>query len=86
MYHALAILLVGLIADRRPSKSLHLAGACFAAGVIIFSGCLYVLVLTDARWLGRIVPIGGTLLIVGWLLLAFAALRRSPTGSPSPAE
>jgi uncharacterized membrane protein YgdD (TMEM256/DUF423 family) len=75
MYHALALLTVGLLAARVKSVSLQLAGASFTAGTIIFSGCLYALVLTSHRWLGAIVPVGGTLLIVGWLCLAVAAFR-----------
>lgn len=45
---------------------------CFLAGSIIFSGTLFVLVLSGVRWLGAITPIGGVLLLVGWLLLAFS--------------
>lgn len=44
---------------------------CIAAGTAIFSGTLYVLSLTNLKWLGAITPLGGVLLIVGWLLVAF---------------
>ena len=44
-------------------------------GTLIFSGCLYALVLSGRKWLGAIVPIGGTLMIVGWVCLAVAAYR-----------
>ena len=47
-----------------------------AAGVLIFSGTLYLLVLTNVRWLGAITPIGGVLMILGWLRLAWAALAK----------
>jgi uncharacterized membrane protein YgdD (TMEM256/DUF423 family) len=85
MYHALALLAVGLIAARRPGRSLSLAGSSFTLGTLIFSGCLYAMVLTGQRWLGAIVPIGGTLLIVGWVFLAIAALRL-PSGANSAGE
>jgi uncharacterized membrane protein YgdD (TMEM256/DUF423 family) len=68
MYHALALLAVGAIgADR--------AGWAFLAGTTIFSGTLYLLVLTDRRWLGAITPIGGVLLLAGWVLLVLASRR-----------
>jgi uncharacterized membrane protein YgdD (TMEM256/DUF423 family) len=54
---------------------LHSAGLSMTLGTLIFSGCLYALVLTGERRLGAVVPIGGALLIVGWILLAIAALR-----------
>ncbi|PSQ82311.1 MAG: DUF423 domain-containing protein, partial [Bacteroidetes bacterium QS_1_63_11] len=50
------------------------AGYCFVAGIVIFSGTLYLLVLTDTGWLGAITPLGGVAFIVGWALLAWAAV------------
>src|SRR5262249_14175588 len=76
MYHALASLAVGCIAERRRSKILQLAGIAMISGTIIFSGCLYALVLTGQRFWGAIVPIGGVLLLVGWGLLAIAVARQ----------
>ncbi len=75
MYHALALLAVGLLAARYPSRLLNLAGLCMTLGMVVFSGCLYALVLTGERRLGAVVPIGGVLMIVGWALLAIAAFR-----------
>lgn len=74
MYHALALVAVGAVARRtsRP-RAAAVAGWLLLAGVIVFSGLLYVLVLSDARWLGAIVPIGGAALIAGWGALAVAA-------------
>jgi len=74
MYHALALLVVGWAAAQGWGPPLHWAGYCFAAGIVIFSGSLYLLVLTDTGWLGAITPIGGVAFIVGWGLLAWAAL------------
>jgi uncharacterized membrane protein YgdD (TMEM256/DUF423 family) len=71
MYHALALVAVGLRASSRGSSGmLTTAGWCLLVGTLIFSGCLAALSLTGIRVLGAIVPIGGTLLIVGWLCLA----------------
>ena len=64
----------------------RLACAAFFGGVVIFSGSLYLLVLTDTAWLGAITPIGGLLLLAGWALLAatgVAALRKG-TRPPQP--
>jgi uncharacterized membrane protein YgdD (TMEM256/DUF423 family) len=71
-WHALALLACALLA---PARRVAPAAWCLALGSLVFSGTLYVLVLTDARWLGAITPIGGVLMIVGWLLLA--TVRRS---------
>lgn len=76
LYHALALVLVGLIATQRPSIAITNAGICFALGVLVFSGSLYVLALSGVRWLGAITPIGGLLFLVGWALLFWAALKR----------
>lgn len=75
MYHALALLAVGLLARSQPSKSLTVAGWSFVVGIAIFSGCLYALTLTGHRWLGAIVPIGGVSFLVGWTALAMAGPR-----------
>jgi uncharacterized membrane protein YgdD (TMEM256/DUF423 family) len=79
MYHALALLAVGLIARsfvaETASKPLSVAGWSFLVGTLIFSGTLYALVLSGQKWLGAITPIGGVLQIVGWVALAMA-LRR----------
>lgn len=51
------------------------AGACLAAGIIVFSGSLYLLSLTGVGWLGAITPLGGVLLLCGWLCLFMAGLQ-----------
>jgi uncharacterized membrane protein YgdD (TMEM256/DUF423 family) len=73
MYHALALVLVGALAQRRAERWLTVAGWCFFLGTLGFSGVLYALVFTQVRTLGAIVPIGGVLLIVGWAALAMGA-------------
>lgn len=74
MYHALALLFVGWAVAQGWGPLLHWAGYCFVVGILIFSGTLYLLVLTDTGWLGAITPLGGVAFIVGWTLLAWAAL------------
>lgn len=77
MYHALGMLAAGLVAARsRPaSRPALVAGWCFLVGTLIFSGCLATLALTGVKTLGAIVPIGGVLMITGWVILATAAIR-----------
>lgn len=70
MYHALALLLVGLLAQSSRSACWPVAGWSFLLGIQLFSGCLYLLTLTGQRWLGAIVPIGGVLFLVGWSAVA----------------
>ena len=77
LVHAVALVATGLVAALptcgRP-RAVAAAGACFAVGTLIFSGCLAALALTDRGVLGAIVPIGGVLLIGGWVLLAVGAI------------
>jgi uncharacterized membrane protein YgdD (TMEM256/DUF423 family) len=75
MYHALALLAVALLLSRQPSAPAVAAGWLFVAGILIFSGSLYVLVLSGLRWLGAITPLGGVVLLTGWALLAWAGAR-----------
>ena len=72
MYHALALIGVGLALERWPSAALPAAGWSFVAGTVVFSGSLYVLTLTGVRWLGAITPLGGVAFLIGWALLAWA--------------
>jgi len=77
-WHALALLAIGIVAIHLPaSASLKWAGWLMLAGIVVFSGSLYVLALTGARWLGAVTPFGGTAFIVGWVLLALAVVRAS---------
>lgn len=72
MYHALALGLVGALAL---NKWLDRAGACFAIGIVLFSGSLYALALSGVTWLGIITPFGGVLFLAGWAMLAWGARR-----------
>jgi len=75
MYHALALVAVGLIASRWPSGLLNTAGWLFVAGTLFFSGSLYAMTFTGVRALGAITPIGGVCFIAGWICLAVAASK-----------
>jgi uncharacterized membrane protein YgdD (TMEM256/DUF423 family) len=76
MYHALALLAVGLSA-RGASPLWAWSGWLFVAGTVLFSGSLYALALTGVRWLGAITPLGGLCFLGGWALLALAAWKYS---------
>jgi uncharacterized membrane protein YgdD (TMEM256/DUF423 family) len=74
MYHAIAIILVGLIAARLDGWLIRAAGWCFAAGVVLFSGSLYALAISGITVLGAITPIGGLAFLLGWAFLVVAAV------------
>ncbi|MGB8337774.1 MAG: DUF423 domain-containing protein [Burkholderiales bacterium] len=75
-YHALGLLAVGLVATQIPeSTSLKYSGWLMFVGIVIFSGSLYLLSITETRWLGAITPIGGVAFIAAWLLLTIAIYR-----------
>jgi uncharacterized membrane protein YgdD (TMEM256/DUF423 family) len=75
LVHALALGLVAGLARTSSGPGLDAAGGAFTAGILVFSGSLYALVLTQTRWLGAITPLGGLALLAGWALLAVYALR-----------
>ncbi len=75
MLHALAALAAGILLLIRPSSGFFYAGVCFLVGSLIFSGTLYLIVFTGARWWGAITPIGGLTLMAGWLLLAITSWK-----------
>ena len=76
MYHALALLAVAWAVQQWPGPLPRAAGWLFVAGIVVFSGSLYTLVLTGQRWLGAVTPLGGVAFIVGWGCLVGAAMRR----------
>jgi uncharacterized membrane protein YgdD (TMEM256/DUF423 family) len=74
LIHALGLILIGVLCSLMPDVSLvRNAGWSILAGTVLFSGSLYVLVLTGAKPLGMITPLGGVAFLLGWLLLAIAA-------------
>jgi uncharacterized membrane protein YgdD (TMEM256/DUF423 family) len=74
MYHALALVLVSALMARIDGWLMHAAGWSFAIGIVLFSGSLYALALTGARFFGPVTPIGGLAFVLGWAFLAIAAL------------
>ena len=80
-YHLIhAAALLGVAAHPHPPRA---AGVSFTIGICIFSGTLYLMAVTGMRWLGAITPIGGVLLIVGWVALAMARPVSGNSDSPS---
>jgi uncharacterized membrane protein YgdD (TMEM256/DUF423 family) len=77
--HAFALLAVGLLLWLRPGfRLLNWAGRLFLAGILLFSGSLYILALSGVTLWGMVTPFGGTAFLLGWLILALAAWRLEP--------
>jgi len=88
LFHAAALLFVGLAADRWPEAGWGRAGWMFLAGTVLFSGSLYGLALTGVRALGAVTPLGGLCFLLGWIFAAVAGLRSTtfdsePDGGPA---
>ena len=77
MYHAFALCAAAWGSARWQGRLFGVAGALFVAGIVLFSGSLYLLVVTGTRWLGMITPIGGLAFLGGWACLAAGAYRAS---------
>src|SRR6478609_7157743 len=75
MFHALALVATALLAERMGGALITCAGWAFVAGIVLFSGSLYVLALTGMTVLGAITPLGGLAFLAGWACLAFASLK-----------
>ncbi len=75
MIHALALFIAAWMAARWPGALTSWAGYLFLAGIILFSGSLYLLIFTRIKWLGAITPLGGAAFLAGWALLFLAAWR-----------
>ena len=82
MYHAFALLIVGILSERLSSNLINWAGAFFVLGIVLFSGSLYLLASLKAMdkvgvsGIGIITPIGGLMFIVGWILLLVAIIKK----------
>lgn len=75
MYHAFGLIVVAWAKTRWPEANLNAAGWAFIVGIIIFSGSLYLLSITDTRWLGAITPLGGLAFLAGWAILVWSIAR-----------
>jgi uncharacterized membrane protein YgdD (TMEM256/DUF423 family) len=83
MYHALGLCIVSWAIDRYPEQRLEQVGWLFTAGILLFSGSLYMVSLTGIRWMGAVTPVGGLAFLSGWILLGWRIWRNSlaPTTS-----
>ncbi|MBX9900436.1 MAG: DUF423 domain-containing protein [Burkholderiaceae bacterium] len=77
--HGLGCLAIGVLLEHKSSRCLKLSGWSMLAGIVLFSGSLYLLALTGVRELGIITPIGGLAFLAAWSLLGLAAMRKVPT-------
>ena len=75
LFHALALLIIGLLSEKSNTKELRWAAMAFVAGTILFSGSLYALSLALVKWVVYFTPIGGVLMIAGWGLLLYHFLK-----------
>lgn len=75
MYHALGLVAVAWAAARWPGAAVTWAGWLLVVGTVLFSGSLYVLVLSGVKGIGAVTPVGGLFFIAGWVALAWGVLR-----------
>ncbi|WP_432697000.1 DUF423 domain-containing protein [Marinobacterium sp. YM272] len=80
-YHVLALFGVGLLLQRQDRPLLRVSAALFLTGMLLFCGSLYLLVATGVHYLGMVTPVGGVLMILGWLTLAGAVFKALPVNS-----
>lgn len=76
MYHGLALLAVGLLAQRREMCCLKVAGWAFTVGILLFSGSLYLLTTTGVTRWGMVTPVGGVAFLIGWVALGIAGTKQ----------
>jgi len=74
-FHAFAILFVAVLNKVIDTQDFSISGILLIIGILLFSGSLFILAITDIKWLGAITPIGGTLFIIGWLILFIKILK-----------
>lgn len=74
-YHALGLLLIGVLSVSMPTQLLNWSALFLFAGIVLFSGSLYILAITGIKWIGAITPLGGICFIAGWLLLFMTVLK-----------
>jgi uncharacterized membrane protein YgdD (TMEM256/DUF423 family) len=80
-FHALALLVIAALLERPRHRAVRGAAWALLAGIVFFSGSLYLLTLTPMRWPGPFTPLGGLLFLIGWLLLAFGLWPRRARGN-----
>jgi uncharacterized membrane protein YgdD (TMEM256/DUF423 family) len=75
MYHAFALIIAAGVQSKWPSTLITTGGWLFVIGTILFSGSLYLMSMTEVRWLGAITPLGGLAFLAGWVCMAWGAWR-----------
>jgi len=75
-YHSIALLFIGYYLKRRSSGVLNGSAICMLLGILVFSGSLYLLSMTNQTILGGVAPVGGVLLVMGWGFLSFGIWKR----------
>lgn len=78
MYHSFALFVVAWAASHWQTLDFSSAGWCFASGILLFSGSLYLLAFTNIRWFGYLTPIGGLLFLWGWFFLVWTLWKIQP--------
>lgn len=77
LIHAIGLVLVGILAGNLPAKSIKTVGWLMFSGIVIFSGSLYALAVTDVKILGAITPLGGLCFLASWATLVASATKSS---------
>lgn len=77
-YHALGLLLIGVLSISYPSSLLNWSAILLVFGIVLFSGSLYVLAISGIKWIGAITPLGGLSFIAGWIFLLVAVWKKVP--------
>jgi uncharacterized membrane protein YgdD (TMEM256/DUF423 family) len=75
MFHTIALFVVGILQHLVKDTSFSIAGWGFLVGILLFSGSLYLLAATGAKWLGAITPFGGVAFLFGWFWLVVTIIR-----------
>ena len=75
LIHALGLFIVANLSSLMNDSRIQWAGIFLVAGIILFSGSLYLLAITGQRWLGAVTPLGGLSFLTAWILIAFSGLK-----------
>lgn len=76
LIHALAVFAIGILYSQTNDPKINLSAVFITAGIFLFSGSLYLLAITQAKWLGAITPLGGLSFLIGWTLILFSRIPR----------
>ena len=71
LMHGIGLIIVGILTKQNPNQCNFASAIFMFTGIILFSGSLYALALTEIKWLGMITPLGGVCFLMAWLILGF---------------